>query len=146
VEAAVSDGVVAGAVAAVVSGAPSTLHAVVAGFDVLESGRAAGSIVLWREDRTLPLIAAAVPVHVAVSLGWAVVLASVLPRRRTEAWGVAGGLAIAGLDLGVVGRLLPRVRALPQLPQWADHVTYGAVVGYVVARRRRARELATVRP
>jgi hypothetical protein len=47
------------------------------------------------------------------------------------------GLAIAALDLGIGGRLFPRIRALPPAPQVADHVAYGATVGYVLARRRR---------
>ena len=39
------------------------------------------------------------------------------------------------IDLGVVGRRLPRIRALPLLPQVADHVAYGAAVGAVLSRR-----------
>jgi hypothetical protein len=35
-----------------------------------------------------------------------------------------------------VGRRVPRVRALPLLPQLADHVLFGAVAGYVLGRRR----------
>jgi hypothetical protein len=131
--------VVAGALAAVAGGAPSTAWALARGADVLEGGRAAGSLVLWRETRTLPLVAAAVPVHLALSLGWAAVLAAALPRRREAAWGVAGGLAIAALDLEVIGRAFPRVRALAQAPQWADHVAYGLTVGAVLQRRRRLR-------
>ena len=50
--------------------------------------------------------------------------------------GTLAALGIAALDLGV-GRRIPRVRALPLLPQIADHVAYGATVGYVLTRRRR---------
>ena len=127
---------VAGTLAAVAGGAPSTAWALVRGADVLEGGRAAGSLVLRRETRTLPLVAAAVPVHLALSLGWAAVLAAALPRGREAAWGAAGGLAIAALDLEVVGRAFPRVRALAQAPQWADHVAYGLTVGVVLQHRR----------
>jgi hypothetical protein len=77
-----------------------------------------------------------VPVHLALSLGWAAVLAATLPRGREAAWGAAGGLAIAALDLEVVGRAFPRVRALAQAPQWADHVAYGLTVGVVLQHRR----------
>ena len=45
----------------------------------------------------------------------------------------------AAFDLGVVGRRYPRIRALRQAPQVADHIAYGAVVGAVLAARRRAR-------
>jgi hypothetical protein len=132
----IEDGLVAGAVAAVLSGAPSTLHALATRSSPLEATLAAGTLLLPRERRPLPLALAAVPVHVALSLGWALVLAALLPRRRTVAWATLAGLAIAALDLGVVGRRVPRIRALAQLPQWLDHVAYGATVGAVLRRRR----------
>jgi hypothetical protein len=118
------------------SGAPSTAVALARREDVLEGARAAGSLLLPRETRTAPLLAAAVPVHVALSVGWALVLARVLPRGRELPAGALAGLVIAALDLGVVGRRLPRIRALPQPRQWADHVAYGLSVGAVLARRR----------
>ena len=124
------DRAVAGLIAAVVSGLPSTLHAFVTGGDPLAAAKAAGAMVLPRSDRTLPLLAAAVPVHLAVSVGWAFVV----PRRAGVAGGAAFGLAIAALDLGVLARWFPRVRALPLGPQVADHVAYGAVVGAVLGR------------
>ena len=131
------DAVAAGAVAAVVGGVPSTLCALVAGDDPLEPTLAAGSILLPHETRRGRLVAAAVPIHAALSLGWAVVLAAILPRRQTAAAGSAAGLAIAALDLGVVGRLVPRIRALPLAPQLADHIAFGAAAGFVLERRRR---------
>jgi hypothetical protein len=130
------DGIAAGAVAAVVSGAPSTSWALAAGRDPLEPTLAAGSLLCPRERRRVRLVAAAVPVHLALSIGWAVVLAALLPRGRRVAWGAVAGLLIAALDVGVVGRRLPRVRALPLVPQLADHVLYGATVGFVLDRRR----------
>jgi hypothetical protein len=133
------DALHAGLVAAVVSGAPSTAIALARGDDVLEGARAAGTLLLARETRTLPLLAAAVPVHVALSLGWAVVLERVLPPRNEPLTGLLGGLAIAALDLGVIGRRLPRIRTLPQPRQWADHAAYGVAVGVVLARHRRGR-------
>lgn len=133
----IEDGLVAGAVAAVVSGAPSTLHAIATRTSPLEATLAAGTLLLPRERRPLALVLAAVPVHLALSLGWALLLAIALPRRRTVSWGAAAGLGIAALDLGVVGRRVPRIRALPQLPQVLDHVAYGAAVGAVLSLRRR---------
>jgi hypothetical protein len=119
------------------SGVPSTLHALLTGRDPLEATAAAGTLLLPREERTPVLVAAAVPVHLALSLGWGVVLARTL-RRPTVARGVLAGLAIAALDLGIVGRRFPRVRALPLLPQLADHAAYGAVAAAVLRRRRPA--------
>ena len=133
----IADGLAAGSLAALLSGAPSTLHALATRSSPLEATLAAGALLLPRERRPLVLALAAVPVHVTLSLGWAVLLAVVLPRRGTVACGALAGLAIAALDLGIVGRRHPRVRALAQLPQVLDHVAYGAVVGAVLKRRWR---------
>jgi hypothetical protein len=132
------DALVAGLAGAVLAGVPSTAWSLAQGGDVLDGARAAGAIVLGRERRTGALLAAAVPVHLALSFGWAAVLAAVLPRRAEPAWGAAAGVAIAALDLGVIGRRSPAIRALPQGPQWADHVAYGLAVG-VALRLRRSR-------
>ena len=129
-------GLFAGAVAAVVSAVPSTVWSLAAGRDPLEATLAAGSILLPAETRRGRLLAAAVPVHLALSLGWGVVLERILPRRREVATGAAAGLGIAALDLGLIGRRFARVRGLPLGPQLADHVAYGATVGYVLARSR----------
>lgn len=135
---ALPDWVAAGLVAAVVSGAPSTAHALVTGRDPLEATLAAGSLLLPGETRRTRLLGAALPVHLAVSLGWALALEWALPRRRTTLWGALAGLGIAAFDLGVAGRLFPRVRALPLAPQLADHALYGATVGAVLNARRSA--------
>jgi hypothetical protein len=135
----------AGLVSAAVSGAPSTLVTLARREDVLMGARAAGTLLLPRERRTLPLLAAAVPVHLALSLGWAAVLDRALPRGHEPLFGVAGGLAIAALDLGVIGRRLPAIRELPQGRQWADHAAYGLAVGAVLQRRRRVDSAAACR-
>jgi len=96
---------------------------VVSGGDPLAAAKAAGAIVLPGERRTFPLLIAAFPVHVGVSLFWA----SVIPRRAGVVGGAVCGLAIAALDLGVLAP--ERVRALPTWPQVADHVAFGVVVG-----------------
>ena len=130
------DGIAAGTIAMVVSGVPSSVHAVVSGRDPLEATLAAGSILLPKETRRGRLFLAAGPVHVAISLGWGLVLARVLPRRPSLGAGVVAGVAIAALDLGLIGRRFPRIRKLPAGPQIADHVLYGATVAAVLARRR----------
>ncbi|HEV2774144.1 MAG TPA: hypothetical protein VGV90_00990 [Solirubrobacteraceae bacterium] len=132
----IADGLIAGAVAAVLSGAPSTLHALATRTSPLEATLAAGTLLAPRTKSRTVLLLAAVPVHLALSIGWGLVLAAVLPRRRTVAWGTLAGLAIAALDLGVVGRRYPRIRALAPLPQILDHLAYGATVGAVLHVRR----------
>jgi hypothetical protein len=123
-----------------VSGGPSTAVALARGDDLLEGARAAGALLLPGERRTVPLLAAAVPVHLALSLGWAVALERLLPRGREPLAGAVGGLAIAALDLALIGRRLAPIRALPQPRQWADHAAYGLTVGIVLGRLRRRRE------
>lgn len=131
----VRDGIVAGGVAGAVSGAPSTLHALLTRTGPLAATEAAGALLLPDEQRRARLLVAAVPVHAGLSLGWGVVLAHVLPRRATTFWGAVAGLVIAGLSLRLPGRRVARVRALPVLPQVADHLAYGAAVGYVLRQR-----------
>jgi hypothetical protein len=136
---ALTDALAAGAAGALLSGVPSTTVAVLRGESLVDGATAAGSILLPAERRTVPLVAAAVPVHLALSFGWAAVLSALLPRRATVPAAVAGALAIAALDLQIIGRAFPRIRALPQGRQWADHVAYGLAVGVVVRRRRLTR-------
>jgi hypothetical protein len=131
------DALVAGCVGSLLAGVPSTTWALVRGDDVLDGARAAGAILLRDEQRTPVLLAAAVPVHLALSFGWAAVLAATLPRGREPVAGALAGLAIAALDLGVIGRRIPAIRALPQPPQWADHVAFGVAVGVALRLRRR---------
>ena len=116
-------------VAAIVSGLPSTAHAVVSGRNPLEATRAAGSLLVGEEASTAARLAAALPVHFALSWLWGGVLERLLPRRNRVLWGAAGGLCIAALDLGVVGRRSPAIEQLPLVPQLADHAVFGAVVG-----------------
>jgi hypothetical protein len=130
------DGLMAGGVAAVVSGIPSTAHALATGRDPREATLAAGSLLLPDERRPVALLLAAVPVHLAFSLGWGLVLARALPARPSVLAGIVAGVAIATVDLGVFGRRFPRIRALPLGPQLADHAAYGAFVASVLARRR----------
>ena len=99
-------------------------------------------MLLPRERRTPVLLAAAVPVHLALSLGWAAVMAVALPRDAELTCGALGGLGIAAVDLAVIGRHIPAIRALPQGRQWADHVAYGLAVGLVLQVRRRAAAVA----
>jgi hypothetical protein len=96
----VGEALAAGLAGAACSALPSTAWSLVQGDDVLEGARAVGAALLPGERRTSVLLAVAAPVHVGISLGWAAVLAAVLPRRAKPTWGMVGGLAIAALDLG----------------------------------------------
>jgi len=122
----------AAAWAAALSGIPSTVHAFATGRDPLEAVLAAGSVLLPRETSRAKLVAAAVPVHLALSLGWTLVLDRA--GVRTARGGALAGLAVAALDLGLLRRAFPRVRALPLGPQLADHAAFGAIAGLLLGR------------
>ena len=122
----------AGLTAAVMSGAPSTAFTLVEGGDLRVSTRAVSSIASDDPARQLLVGAGA---HLAISLGWAAVLARLLPRRHPIIEGVLAGAGIAALDLGLIGRRLPVIRGLPQGRQWADHLAYGVTVTLVLGRR-----------
>jgi hypothetical protein len=126
------DVALAAAAASVVSGAPSTVHAIVTGRGVLDAARAAGTVIPGRADK--PGLVAGGVAHVALSAFWGLVLGRVLPRRHTVLWGALGGFAIAAISMLTVGRRRPAISALPQVPQWLDNVTFGAVVGCLLSR------------
>lgn len=130
----------AGLVGAAFSGAPSTAVALLRGEDLLASTEAVGAVVLARAGRPGRLLAGGA-VHVLISLMWARVLGRVLsarlstPRSTRTGGAIAGafcGLGIAAVDLGLIGRRLPAIRSLPTAPQLADHVAYGALVGWTL--------------
>jgi len=136
------DGLVAGAVAGVLSGTPSTVHALVTGRDPLAAARAAGNLVLPEGSPPAALYLAGGVAHVVLSLGWGTVLGVAVRRTSVPpvTAGLAAGVAIAALDLGVlahgpVGRRWPMIRALPVWPQVADHIAFGVVAGAVLRRR-----------
>jgi hypothetical protein len=124
--------------AATLSGAPSTAYALVTGRDPLEAALAAGAIVVGDDASRRRRLAAAVPVHLGISLAWTVLLDRALPQRHRVLTGAAAGLAIAALDLGVIGRRIPAIAALPLGPQLADHVAFGALAVSLTARGRPA--------
>jgi hypothetical protein len=132
----VEDIVFATAVASVVSGAPSTAHALVTGRGVLDASRSAGTLLPGREDR--PGLIAGGIVHFAVSAFWGGVLGLFLPRRHTASWGALAGLGIAAISLPTIGRRRRAIAALPQLPQWTDNVAFGFVVGWLLSHRNAA--------
>lgn len=125
------------AVAATLSGVPSTLHALLAGGTIRaassyvhEATCAAGTLLPpGRRGFTRGAI-----VHVGISTACGEVLARTLPRRRSIAWGAAAGLAIGVINVGVIGRRFPAINSLPLMPQLADHVAFGTLFAVVVDR------------
>jgi len=108
------------------------------------AARAAGNLLLPAHARPAGLLAAGGMAHVAISLGWGTVLAVAVRRLSVApvAAGLAGGAAIAAVDLGLlahgpIGRRWPLIRALPVAPQVADHLAFGAVAGAFLGGSRR---------
>lgn len=136
----------AGLCSALLSGAPSTAWALLRHGDPLAATRAAGTLVLPGGRGDLHLLPAAAAAHVALSVGWAGVLDALLPRPprtgRAATDGALAGLAIAAVDLGIAhASRRPRfadVRALPVIPQLADHVAFGVIVAVLLRRGGRA--------
>jgi hypothetical protein len=116
--------------AAALSGLPSTVHALARGRDPLEAACAAGSILLPYETGRARLLAAAVPVHLGLSLFWTIVLDRTGIRGAGR--GAVAGLAVAALDLGLLGRRFPRIGALPPAAQLADHAAFGAIAAHLL--------------
>ncbi len=129
------------AAAAVLSAAPSALISVgrnravgPAIGDVLVATRAAGSLV---PPGRLGLVRGSVA-HLGVSLVCGELLARTLPQKHSVMWGAGAGLGIGVVNLRVIGRGCPQLRALPLMPQLADNVAFGALFALVADRRRPA--------
>lgn len=132
------DIVIAAAWAALLSGIPSTVYAVLADGDPMEATRAAGAMLISYEASDIELFMAAGLVHVAVTLFWAFILATVLPRRHLVWWCVAAAALIAFLDVKLIARaVFPEVYELDFWPQFADHIAWGAAFGVALDWRRR---------
>ena len=139
---ALRQGIAAGTVAGLLSGFPSTVHALATGRDPLAAARAAGNLLLPADARPSALLAAGGLAHVVLSLGWGTVLAVAVRRTSLSPvpLGVAAGAAIAAVDLGLLcrspaGRRWTLIHDLPLGPQVADHLAFGAIAGAVLARR-----------
>ncbi len=126
--------------AAALSGAPSTLHALIkcrslraAVFYVYDATRAAGTLV----PPGRPGFGRGMAVHIAISMLCGEGLARTLPGDHPAEWGAAAGLVIGVVNVGVIGRSFPAIRALPLVPQLADNVMFGTVFAVTLARRDR---------
>jgi hypothetical protein len=133
------------AVAAVLSGAPSVAHALVAGGGAgsergspraawrsgLDATRAIGTLAPGGR----PGLVRGAAAHLAIS--WAVgeALGATLPREHSVAWGTIAGLAVGWVNLAVIARRrYPDIAALPLGPQLADNAAFGAVFAAVADR------------
>ncbi len=130
----------AGLTAALFSGAPSTLIALSRGEDIFASTEAVGAVLLPDRRKGWARVTAGGVAHVLISLFWARILERVLRDQqgaaRAAVAGAACGAGIALIDIAGVARVLPPIRDLAAGPIVADHIAYGAIVGWVLRRSR----------
>jgi hypothetical protein len=125
------------AVAAVLSGAPSTL-------DAVRRQREFRSVVSYIGDATRavgtlvppgrPSFVRGAVIHVGISVVCGEALARTLPERHSTTWGAAAGLALGVVGVGLIGRRFPAIAALPFIPQLADNIAFGTVFAFIVDR------------
>jgi hypothetical protein len=77
--------------ATVLSGAPSTMYALLVHADMWQATRAAGAMLLRADAPLQDLVIAAAIVHSVISAGWAALLACILPLRAHRLVGFARG-------------------------------------------------------
>jgi hypothetical protein len=126
------------AAASIFSGAPSTLNA-------LRTEGSIRSAVRYVYDATCAVGTLVPPgrpsfirgaiAHVGISVAFGEAFARTLPQRRSVLWGAAAGLAIGVINVGIIGRRFPAIKALPLIPQLADNTAFGVVFAAVADRR-----------
>ena len=131
-----TDSLAAAVLAGILGGIPSTAWALVTRGDAWEATLAVGAIVLGSDALFSRLIAAAIVFHGVMSFFWAAVLCAFLPPRRRMLWGLIAGALIAVLDILLIGQAIPAIRSLAFVPQLADHLMFGVIVGAVVDYQR----------
>jgi hypothetical protein len=127
----------AAGVASVLSGAPSTALAISRGGvgEALAGGREATRTIGTLVPPGRPGLLRGAVVHLAISVAVAELLAALLPRERSVAWGLAAGLGVGWVNLAVIApRRFPAIAALPLAPQLADNAAFGAVFAAVADR------------
>ena len=104
--------------AAVLSGAPSVVHALATERSLRSAARY--GVEATRAIGTLappghPGLVRGAVMHGAISVAVAEALGVALPRERSIAWGAVAGLGVGALNLGVIARCwFPEVAALPR--------------------------------
>jgi hypothetical protein len=129
-------------VAATFSGMPSTAYALIkqrslrsaAGY-VYDATRAVGTLV----PPGRPGFGRGVVVHLAISGLCGEMLARTLPHDHPVEWGAAAGLVIGVVNVAVIGRSFPAIRALPLAPQLADNVMFAMLFAAALHRQDRQR-------
>jgi len=124
--------------ASVLSGAPSTLHSLFTTRSVKSAAR--GTLDATRAVGTLlppgrPALVKGAVAHLGISFAMAELLARTLPEKHPIVWGAAAGLTMGLLNVAVIGRSFPSIRALPIGPQLTDNVAFGVVFATAVDAR-----------
>jgi hypothetical protein len=124
------------AVASVLAGAPSLVVALSREGIVgtwrygVRATRAVGVLV----PPGRPNLTAGAVAHFAISAAAGEVFGRFLPVRHSLAWGAAGGAVMGVVNVGLIGRRFPAIRALPFGRQVADNVAFGVIFAAVADR------------
>jgi hypothetical protein len=126
------------AVASVLSGTPSVVHALATRRSLrgtveygLEATRAIGTLVPPRR----PGLVRGALIHGVISVAVAEALAAALPSEHSVLSGTVAGFGVGVVNLGVVARRrYPALAALPLGAQLADNAAFGAVFAAVADR------------
>lgn len=131
-----STALIAGGIAGVVSGIPSTVYLLLTEGDLFASLNALVAMVTSSELPVLSRICVAAAVHLAVSVFWASVLVLLMPRRAPMIGALIASAVIAFVDLKLIApSFFAEAAALAFIPQLADHLAWGATVGAVLRMR-----------
>lgn len=99
----------------------------------IQATRAIGVLVPpWRPSLVKGAVA-----HFAISAVAGEVFGRFLPARHTLAWGATGGAVMGFVNVGLIGRRFPAIRALPFGRQVADNVAFGVIFAVVADRAPR---------
>jgi hypothetical protein len=84
-----------------------------------------------------PNLVGGVVAHFAISAAAGELFGRFLPVRHSVVWGAAGGAVMGLVNVGLIGRRFPAVRALPFGRQIADNVAFGVIFAAVADRAPR---------
>lgn len=125
------------AAAALFSGAPSTLEALRRHREirpvVTDLRQATCAVGMLLPPGRPGFIRGAI-IHLGISVICGEGLARTLPETHSAGWGAGAGLTIGVINVGMIGRHFPQIRALPFVPQLADNVAFGVIFALIVDR------------
>jgi len=119
--------IAAGIIGILLSSIPSTIYYRVTSQNILEPFLSIGLIFIDLSHFYL-LILISAALHFLISLFWSMVLKFIIPNKKQLLFGMFTGIAIALIDLIIIGSHIPGIANLEFFPLLADHVLWGIIV------------------